>query len=188
MNKLSKEKRDQLILVCLGTLAAFAAVWFLLIGPEKHADERIKRDIDARKRQLQDMAEAITRAETASAELKEVSAALTKAEANMASGDPNAWAYEFVRHFKEHYRIDASVSGATIGEVDLIPGFPYKQLRATLVGSAFYHDLGTFVADFENTYPHMRIVNLALDPASNNGADGNEKLNFRMDLVALVKS
>jgi len=46
--------------------------------------------------------------------------------------------------------------------------------------------LGKFIADFENKFPHCRLVNLAAD-ATGVGASGGEKLTFRVDIVALVK-
>ena len=70
--------------------------------------------------------------------------------------------------------------------MDLLPSFPYKQIQFTINGTAYYHDLGKFIADFENNFPHARMVNLVIEPAS--GADSsNEKLSFRMDIIALVK-
>ena len=72
-----------------------------------------------------------------------------------------------------------------MGEVDLMPHFPYKQLKVTVGGTAYYHDLGKFIADFENTYPHARIANLTLEPVGGT-ADSGEKLAFRMDIIALA--
>ena len=69
--------------------------------------------------------------------------------------------------------------------MDLLPHFPYKQLKVTVNGTAYYHDLGKFIADFENTYPHARVVNLTIDPAGGTG-DDSEKLAFRMDIIALI--
>ena len=68
----------------------------------------------------------------------------------------------------------------------MLPQFPYKQIRVNINGTAYYHDLGKFIADFENTFPHIRIVNLTIEPV-NTADPGNEKLSFRMDIVALVK-
>jgi hypothetical protein len=85
-----------------------------------------------------------------------------------------------------------------LGDVDLLPHFPYKQLKITVSGTAFYHDLGKFIADFENAFPHMRVVNLALEPATGGNSPAsatsgaspgvNEKLSFKMDIVTLVKT
>jgi hypothetical protein len=112
---------------------------------------------------------------------------LRKSEADIASGDIYAWIYDTIRRFKTGYNLNIpTVSQPAIGEVDLIPNFPYKQLKLSLVGTGYYHDLGKFVADFENNFPHMRLVNLSIQTASDpNGA--SEQLSFRMDVVALVK-
>jgi hypothetical protein len=84
--------------------------------------------------------------------------------------------------------VDVSVtSQSPISDVDLLPDFPYKQLKMTVGGMAFYHDFGKFIADFENTFPHIRIVNLSLESGSGTG-DNAEKLNFRIDIIALVKT
>ncbi|HTQ49209.1 MAG TPA: GspMb/PilO family protein, partial [Candidatus Acidoferrales bacterium] len=64
--------------------------------------------------------------------------------------------------------------------------FPFKEIRVTISGTAYYHELGKFLADFENSFPHIRVVNLALEPVNATEA-GNEKLSFRMDIIALVK-
>ena len=34
------------------------------------------------------------------------------------------------------------------GEVDIMPKFPYQQLKVTVTGTAYYHDLGEFIAEF----------------------------------------
>ncbi len=105
----------------------------------------------------------------------------------MVTGDPAQWIYDTIRNFKEHYKVDVAVnSQLSIGEVDLLAHFPYKQLKVTVNGTAYYQDLGKFIADFENTYPHVRVVNLTINPAGGTG-DDSEKLAFKMDIIALVK-
>jgi len=73
-----------------------------------------------------------------------------------------------------------------MGDVDVLPQFPYRQIKVNISGTAYYHDLGKFIADFENTFPHIRVVNLTVEPLNITGL-GNEKLSFRMDIVALAK-
>ena len=102
-------------------------------------------------------------------------------------GDLYSWTYNTIRHFKTPYQVEIPEIGhPDVGSVDLFPSFPFKQVRFTITGTAYYHDLGKFIADFENTYPHIRVVNLQIQPAD--AADGAEKLSFRMDIIALVKS
>jgi len=71
-------------------------------------------------------------------------------------------------------------------EVNLLANFPYKQTTLSVAGSAHYHDLGRFLADFENRFPHIRVSNLSLDLDA--AAAEPETLSFRMDIIALVKS
>jgi hypothetical protein len=187
MNKLPKAKRDQLILVGMGTLILLAMIIYGLILPQYDVISKIKEDTNTARNDLKSKQDTIKTADTVSNQLVDASDTLAQAEGDMVTGDPALWIYEKIRDFKEHYKVDASVtSQLTMGEVDLLPKFPYKQLKVTVGGTAYYQDFGKFIADFENTYPHARIVNLTLNPAGAAG-DDSEKLAFRMDIIALVK-
>lgn len=186
MNKLPKEKRDQLILVGMGTVFLLVLIGLGLIRPQYRAISAINTKIDDARNHLQSMEDTSKRADTVSAQLADLTYTLTQTERDMVSGDPAQWIYNTIRNFKEHYKVVISVnSQLSMGEVDLLPHYPYKQLKVTVGGTAFYHDLGKFIADFENTYPHARIANLTLEPVGG-GGDNSEKLAFRMDIIALA--
>jgi hypothetical protein len=191
MNKLPKAKRDQLILVGMGTLVLLVLIGLALIRPQYATISAINSKITEARSHLDSMEETSKKADTITAQLADLTQALTQSESDLATGDPSQWIYNTVRNFKENYKVDVSVnSQLSMGEVDLLPHFPYKQLKVSVVGTAYYHDLGKFIADFENTFPHARITNLTLEPASPNAAGANgengEKLTFRMDIVALA--
>jgi len=192
MNKLPKEKRDQLILVGVGTLLLLILIGFGLIRPQYAAIAGTNAQINAARNHLQTMEDTIKKADTTSAQLADLTYTLTQTEGDMASGDPAQWIYNTIRNFKEHYKVDISVnSQLSMGEVDLLAHFPYKQLKVTVGGSAYYHDLGKFISDFENTFPHARITNLTLEPVGATGGtsgtgDSGEKLTFRMDIIVLA--
>jgi hypothetical protein len=78
------------------------------------------------------------------------------------------------------------VGHPTIGESDLLPSFPYKQIQFAINGTVYYHDLGKFIADFENSFPHSRMVRLVVEPAASTDSN-SEKLSFKMDIITLVK-
>ena len=186
MNRLPKEKRDQLVLVGMGTLFLLILIVFSLIRPQYAAISAIKARTDDARKDLQSKEDTIKKADTVSTQLADLTYTLSQAEGDMVSGDPAQWIYNTIRNFKEHYKVDISVnSQLSMGEVDLLPHFPYKQLKVTVGGTAYYHDLGKFIADFENTFPHARITNLTLDPVGGTG-DNSEKLTFRMDIIALA--
>jgi Tfp pilus assembly protein PilO len=156
-SKLSKEKRNNFILVVVITLAALGGLGFGLIKYQYANLERLaERKVNAERKftQMEDAAKNATRIESDLADARQT---LSQLESDVAPA----------------------------GDMTMLPNFPYKQASMTVAGKAHYHDLGRFLADFENRFPHIRILNLGLD------VDGNpqevEMLAFRMDIVTLVK-
>ena len=187
MKRLSREKRNQLIIVILVTLAILALIGFSLIRPQYDSLSKIAKARKAADSKLQSIKHAITNSEAIANEWNETTNALAHAEEDMASGDLYSWTYDTIRHFKQSYKVEIpEVGHPTIGESDLLPSFPYKQIQFTINGTVYYHDLGKFIADFENSFPHSRMVRLVIEPAA--GPDSNsEKLSFRMEIITLVK-
>jgi Tfp pilus assembly protein PilO len=190
MNKLSKEKRSQLILVALATAAALAVVFMGLIRPQRDFLARLAASQRAATQKLADVNKTIKDAGAIQSKLIGLSDNLSQAEQDTASGDLLAWTYDTLRRFKLPYKVNIPQIGQPeSSSVDLLPNFPYKQCTVSVSGTAYYHDLGNFIANFENTFPHVRLVNLSLEPVSNAAADtgANEKLSFKMEIVALIR-
>ena len=182
-----KEKRTQFILVILGTLVVLGLIGFLLIRPQYQTLSKIHKTAGDERDKLQKIKDTIKKAGDTTAQLTNVTAILSSAEEDMAVGDNYAWTFDTIRRFKASYRVDIPTIGQpALGDVDVLPQFPFKEIRVTISGTAYYHELGKFLADFENSFPHIRVVNLALEPVNATEA-GNEKLSFRMDIIALVK-
>jgi hypothetical protein len=187
MNKLPKEKRDRLILVMISTIMLVVLIYFGLIRTQDANISKIKNDTAAARDKLLDIEDAIKQSDATTTELIDIGDTLSHAEDDMASGDTYAWTYDTIRHFKVPYKVDIpDVSQPSAEDVDLLADFPYKQLKFNISGMAYYHDLGKFISDFENTFPHIRVVNLSLEPSGGSGED-SEKLAFRMDIIALIK-
>ena len=186
MNKLPPNKRNQLVLVLIILVAIIGAIYTFLISPQKTKNQRITRDIAAKSDQYEKMRSLIKQAGITTTNLTDINTQLSAAESDVAKGDAYAWTYNTIRQFKTGYHVDINIGQPTAGEVDIISKFPYRQVRVTLDGTAFYHDLGKFIADFENHFPHTRLENLAIAPDESPNAPA-EHLTFRMDMVALVK-
>jgi len=194
--KLTKQKRDQLILVSLIALIAICGLWFGLISFQQgHLIDLAKRKEDAQNK-LTQMDKSIKNVDQVQNELEEKSKQLAEQEENMASGDLYGWIVDRIKAFQKSYsKVDLpqlSQPPLTVKDMDLLPKFPYKQISLKVGGSAYYHDLGKFLADFENQFPHMRIVNLEIGPMPSLGSGDKdkgetEKLTFTMDIIALVK-
>jgi len=184
MKWLPREKRNPFIVAVVSTAAILALIYFGLIRVQYASLTQVAANRQAAGIKLLDIERNIKNRDATAAELADVTYTLSRAEEDMASGDLYSWTYATIRLFKQQYKVEIPEIGhPLVANVDLLPSFPYKQVSFTIDGTAYYHDLGKFIADFENAFPHARIVNLVIDPA---GADG-EKLSFRMEIIALVK-
>ncbi len=179
------QKRNQLFLALAVTLLLIGGIGFGVIRPQYLRLNAVRKKTAATQATLQNYEQLIRQSKNATGELASVTANLSKQEQDMATGDIYAWTVDLVRHFKANYKVDVPEIGQpNVSEMDLLPDFPYKQLQFTLRGTGYYHDIGKFIADFENKHPHMRVVNLEIEPF---GSD-TEKLSFRMNIIALVNS
>jgi Tfp pilus assembly protein PilO len=184
MKWLPKERRNPFIIVVLITVAVLALISFGLINAQTATLAKIADNRRTADDKLQTMESTIKNADLTASQLADVTLALSLAESDMASGDLYSWTYGTMRQFKQQYKVEIPEIGPPrTGEVELLPDFPYKQISFSVTGKAFYHDLGKFIADFENTFPHARLVNLVITPV---GAP-SEQISFTVDIVALVK-
>jgi Tfp pilus assembly protein PilO len=190
MNKLSKEKRNQLVLVVLVTGGLLAGLWLGLIRYQQQSLGVLAQSKIASEQKLEQVKEAIESADQIESQLAEARQRLSKIEATMASGDLYAWAINTLRQFKLGYRVDIPQFSQIDGpkDMNMLAGFPYKQATMTISGTAFYTDFGKFIADFENQFPYMRVMNLSLEPVPALVGSDKEKLAFRMEIAALVKA
>ncbi|HTR43159.1 MAG TPA: hypothetical protein VMH87_16210 [Pseudomonadales bacterium] len=181
----NRQKRNQLLLTVAGTVVVVAVLGLGLVRPQYAKLAEIKKHINDTESHLKNTESLIRQSNAASNELSQVTAQVAEAETDMATGDIYAWSVDNIRHFKSNYRVDVPEIGQpSMSEVDLFTSFPYKQLRFSIHGNGYYHDIGRFIADLEDKFPHMRVVNLEITPVG----PGSEKLAFSMDIIALVKS
>jgi len=189
MKRLSKQKRDQLILVCIVILMVLVGLWFLLIRSQKESLQSLRAQKTTKEDKAANMQKEIEKTKSVETELHDVDTKLADREQDMVSGDYYASLVNTVRRFKLAYKLDIPQfsPAASVTDVDLLPKFPYKQVRIAISGTGYYEEIGKFIADFENEYSVSRIVNLELTPYSG-PVDAKEKLTFRMEIVSLVAS
>lgn len=189
MNKLPKEKRNQLILVILIVVAGLAGIWYGLINFQ----QQYLQDLAERKKVAQDKLKkvelAIKNADQTETDLAAFSKKLADLEEDMGSGDLFSWIVnKQLRPFLGPYKVEIpQYSQLEVKEMNLLPKFPYKQATIRVGGKAHFYEFGKFLADFENTYPHFRVLNLEMEPTPMATDADKEKLSFSMDIIALVK-
>jgi len=189
MKRLPKQKRDQLILVCVVTLMVLAGLWFLVIRSQQESLRGLRSQKSTKETKAGQMRDKVKNANAVKAQLDEVDTVLVEKEQDMVSGDYYASLVNIIRKFKLPYKLDIPQfsPAASVTDVDLLPKFPYKQVRIVISGTGYYEEIGKFIADFENEYATSRIVNLELSPFAG-PVDAKEKLTFRMEIVSLVAS
>jgi hypothetical protein len=185
--KLSTDKRNKLIGVAIGTVAVISLLWYYLILSQTHAlAEAAKKITDAQDRAVA-MRTSIKLADKIQAEVDSATENMREIEKEMASGDLYSWMYNTIKDFKSPYRVDIlQFSTVEVADCNLIYKFPFRQAKMGISGNGYFHDIGKFISDFENHFPHMRIQNVEMSPGSGGNSD-REKLGFRMEIVALIK-
>jgi Tfp pilus assembly protein PilO len=188
MKKLSKEKKNQLLLVVVMTAVIATGIYTGLIRYQRTKLQHLEVEREKASRKLSQISEASRSSSKIEAELKAITTELDKREENMASDDLYASLINTIRKFKLDYEIEIKqFNSKGAASMNLIPRFPYEQFTVTIIGIGFYHDIGRFIADFENEFQSSRVLNLELLPDSAQDPANPEKLTFRMDIVSLVK-
>lgn len=191
IKNLPKEKRDRLLLIAIGTVAVTVGLYLGLVKAQKRTLDRISKQtveqnekVGGAERLMKSRAEVEKSLEVNLQKLKAI-------EQTMASGDMYSWIIATVNRFRADRKIDIpQFSREVTTEVGMFPKFPYRAALFNVRGTAHFHDLGKFIADFENAFPYLRVQNVDLEPASQSAATGaavdSEKLSFKMEIVALI--
>ncbi len=192
MNKLSKEKRDQLILVVLLALMALGGLYFGLIRYQYGVLAELGTKISTATKRSDDVDRTVKHALQIREELEQDTRKLAALESGMATGDLSFWSQDLIFRFTHSYKVDIPQVGRPVvadNTVALLPDLPYREAIFAVSGTAYYHELGKFIADFENQYPHMRLLNLQIEPMPSQiaGDKDKEKLSFSMNIVTLIK-
>lgn len=192
MKNLPKEKRDQLILCAIGTIAVIAGLWYGLISSMRQSMESMTKQTDEKKTKVVNAQRLVNSTSDLQKGLEQATAKLNVMEESMAAGDMYSWIILKVNKFREDRKVEIpQFSREVRTELGLFPKFPYKAAVFTVRGTAFFHDLGKFIADFENAFPHTYLQNIEMEPASNSSANSSggahpELLTFKMEIVTLI--
>lgn len=186
MNKwLPKERRIPFFAVITVTVLVLVGIYFELVRTQHATLAGLISKRAAAEKQLSTIGSTIKNADADAKAFAQATNDLAAVESDIASGDLVFWSYDTMRRFKQNYKLEVNdVSRPVVADVDLMPVFPYQQLKFSVSGTGYYHEIGKFVSDFENQYPHARIVNLVIDAPVD---QSTEKLSFRMQIICLVK-
>ena len=204
MKNLTKEKKERLILIAVGTIVTMVGLYYGVIRAQRDTLEALARKkvdeenrVNSSQRMAATLGELQEKLGTSQQKLKTI-------ESTMASGDMYSWIILTMNSFKENggYKVEIPQFSREVStEIGMLAKFPYRAAVFHIRGTAYYHDFCKFVADFENTFPYMRIQNVYLEPAGSSAAtalsggpavantpvgEDAEKLTFKMEIVTLV--
>jgi hypothetical protein len=213
MNKLSKDKKEKLIMVCLATGGLLALLNFFLIGMQQDALADVDRKISDRKDKVEKANQMVNMAARIQQNLEQNKQVLASKEEKMAPADQYRWIVETVPPFMAHREVnfEECTPKPVIQAPGLLPKFnDYKSAIFTIKASARFQDFGKFLADFENEFPYISVHSLRMRPEGSRNvrtaaptvfdnvlrgnqasraalAEPSEKLLFEMKLVTLIK-
>lgn len=186
MRKLSKDKRDRLILVCFATVGVAAALWLILIQSEREKLKQTRAETNNIADQIEGAKRLIAQEANFKQTLEGLGTELAERESGMASGDRFYWFVNMLNKFKIGYDLEIpQISREVVSPVGLFPEFPYEAATFKVSGVGTYFEFGRFLKDFENKYPYIRVQNLELKPAEK--GEKKELVSFNMDIVTLIK-
>ncbi|MEW6305704.1 MAG: hypothetical protein AB1705_19675 [Verrucomicrobiota bacterium] len=186
----TETKRKQLAYLAAGTVAVLVLIWYVVIGAENRVLENTRTQIEDVEARLKVARRGIQLAEGFERDLSVAKKNLQQAETQMPQGDPYRWIIKAFLNFKEPHNVEiVDFEQPRMADFDLHPPLPHKVAHFSIAGTAHYHDLGKFLAAFENHFRYMRVQRLELEPlsAGSTARAEAEKLAFKIELLTLVK-
>jgi hypothetical protein len=192
MNKLPKSKRIRLMQVLLGTVVLGVAIWMELIRPQQIA-LRANKNLMIAAEQARELSghQHETFLEKSRQEVVVAEQKLEELEKAMAYGDVYRWAIRTFSTTTGDREIEnVQIDPPRPSEAPILPRVPYSARLFSITGSAYFHDFGNYLADLENTFPHLRLQKLELEPmhVGDSTSDEGEMLNFKMEMNTLIRS
>ena len=180
MNKISKEKRDKLILVCIGIIAVLGVLYTFVLGGQNDRLARTRTQITGVQSKLSKAETSLRSAELIEASLAENKKAVHARQENMApQGQYYYWFLKLIDQFRKDEKLDTGfildITQPEFEEAGLLPKFPYKAASFGLRVNGQYHEIGRFVADLENTFPYFRVQNFRVSPQAAGALNPGER-------------
>jgi Tfp pilus assembly protein PilO len=193
--KLSKEKRDRLILVGIVAVALGAGLWQLVIRTRMNRLVQTRALSERAKQKFENANKFLNQSADLQAQAEELSKRIRQIEDVMADPkDTYAWTDDLMRKSREGHDVEfTSEPPLDPGPVQLLADFPYQSVTFGVRGSGQYDDLGKFLADFENKQPYCLVRNVVVTPArqGDSGAStvstGAYRVGFEFEVTALLK-
>jgi hypothetical protein len=190
MNHLTKQQKERLGAIALGTVVIMALLWYFGVMATQAQLARTRENTQSVLKTLRDAEAEIGRGMEISEQLQARSELLNKREATLAPDrDAYAWIIGQINPFIQSRKgVNIySYSQPEVSDAGIFQNYPYKWATFHLRGTGYYYEFGRFFADLENSFPYFRVQNVAIAVNTTPGADA-EKLAYAFDLVVPMTS
>lgn len=170
MNK--REKQTQMLAIGIGTAVVAGLIWFFVISAFRDRLAKTEETILEVEDRIHKAELRIRRARIVEQEFAELRERISAAEAQMIPVEQlngKKWLLDTVSRFiqtNKHDVVPTRLSNdPLIGkQFILLPKFAYSGAAYDLEVRAYFHEFGRFLADFENSFPYLRIHELQMSP------------------------
>jgi Tfp pilus assembly protein PilO len=182
-----QEKLRNLLALAALTLILLLALWFMVRRPTQIELTKKEKTINELNQKIAAKKKTIFQGDHLITELENKTATLKRIEEQMVNGDPYLWIIRILRDFEIPKRVEFTrYDPPQIVNSVFPPNLPYQTASFVVAGNATYHDFGSFLADLENRYEHIRVHRFEMVPVASK-TDTSEKLSFLLELHVLVK-
>ena len=189
MNNLPKETLNRIISTAALILIAVAGIWFGLIQPQRVGLINKAKLLSETQAKLKTVGRELSLMGKTKEDLASARQNLDSIEGRMPSGDLYRWTIRTFTSMQTNKVEIAAFEPPRLGASNILPKVPCEAVNFSVSGTGYYTDFGSFLANLENSFPHMRLQRLELQPTQFGEATTaeQERLNFKLEIVALVK-
>jgi hypothetical protein len=167
MNNIPKEKKSQMILVGMVSSTLCFGLYFGIIQGQNDRITAMEKRRDEMVDKLNKAERALKNKQALETEIAFRRQELDAIEQTMASGDLYAWIIGSMNVRAAKFGLNIPTYGReSLGEIGIIPGFPYKAATFVLRGTGTFESLGLFISELENERPFCRVQNLDVSPSA----------------------
>lgn len=169
MNKISKDKRDKLVLFCLLFLGLGGSLYTFVLGSQNDQLATLHKQIVIARDKASKADRLIRTGPTIEANLAENRKQLEAQLENMApQGQYYYWFLKLIDQFREEEKLSPTfiidITQPEFIEAGLMPNFPYRAASFGMRLNGQFQDIGRFIADLENSHPYFRVQSLKIAP------------------------
>jgi len=177
--------------IACGACLSLMILWGIIIRPTQNHIKTLHDNLTETKRKIEFSQRAVNNTDRMNADLEDSNQRLNQKEnRGVASGDIYLWVVNLLLEMQTTNSVEfREFEQPRIGDLTMGPWIPYHAAMCRVRGIGRYHELGKFLANFENRYPLIRLLKLELEPASDFRVDPNlpGKLTIDMEFIVLVK-